>query len=103
MSIITKERLIAARKLIEDGRLIKGDLSSWDGKGFCTIGAYFKVVRDETPSGVVPQSDSVYQFFNAFVPNGNIVRYNDSLETTKEDILKIYDLAIDSFGNNNEK
>lgn len=92
---ITREHLIEARKIIEEKGLCKGALSNSSGQ-YCTIGAYLYILG-EVPEKYTYKMWPVYEFFDSIAPGGNIVQYNDLESTTKTNILKLYDSAIEKF------
>jgi hypothetical protein len=56
---------------------------------YCALGAVFYI----SPSGS-PLAGAAYKRLNAVIDGRDIVRWNDSPERKKEDVLEVYDKAI---------
>lgn len=99
----TKQNLIAAKQLIEDGGLVQGIY--YDGKGcYCTIGAvqeiigaarFFDLESDE-PNELVALSKALEKLTGKAADGlaDPIFAWNDTEGRTKEEVLELFDEAI---------
>lgn len=102
----TKEKLIAARKLIaagwcqgESARNVDGEvvsIHSPDAVSFCATGAVRVVTPDHYDSGPVHAlACALPELFQGHEPEGDaVIVYNDIRGATQDDILSLFDRAI---------
>lgn len=113
----TKEKLIAARKVLETNEWVQGsyikdhaeyitDYRDSNACKFCMVGAVFFVEKSWTETNsfkrivkklsmvikkVIPKNNKLESCYS---PERICTIYNDDIATTKEDVLKIFDIAI---------
>lgn len=104
------EALLAARKKIEHGWCRWASALDADGNAvfatsekavrFCATGAIASVVGLQAPMGELSALEILLDHATEDVTEGgedefdNVVDFNDAAETTRDDVLRVYDLAI---------
>lgn len=99
----TRQNLIAARQLIEDGGLVQGIY--YDGTGcFCTLGAVKEIIGEaalfdlesDEPNELVALSKALEQLTGKPADGlaDPIFAWNDTEGRTKQEVLELFDEAI---------
>jgi hypothetical protein len=100
----TKLILTHARNLVDNG-WIKGDFRNSDKTCFCAYGAIIEALRvnydpeeyyDSEMNLVCRALVKVIRYPCIMNVQSMITEYNDESDTTKEDVLAMFDLAIES-------